>query len=78
MSEFLKPQSPLQHSNGSYIYPLTTADQVILEDGTRLNSIDFSAPSLPYVTPSDNGKFLRVVNGVWAAENVLRAEEASF
>lgn len=38
MSEFLKPQSPLQHSDGAYIYPLTTADQVIMDDGTRLNA----------------------------------------
>lgn len=37
MSEFLKPQSPLQHKDGAYIYPLTTADQVILEDNSRLN-----------------------------------------
>lgn len=38
MSEFLKPQSPLQHKDGAYIYPLTTADQVILENGNRLNA----------------------------------------
>lgn len=38
MSEFLKPQSPLQHKDGAYIYPLTTADQVILENGNRLNT----------------------------------------
>lgn len=39
MSEFLKPQIPLQHKEGAYIYPLTTADQVILEDNTRLNAV---------------------------------------
>lgn len=39
MSEFLKPQSPLQHKDGAYVYPLTTADQVILEDNTRLNAV---------------------------------------
>ena len=38
MSEFLKPQSPLKHKDGAYIYPLTTADQVILENGNRLNT----------------------------------------
>lgn len=38
MSEFLKPQSPLQHREGAYLYPLTTIDQVILEDNTRLNA----------------------------------------
>lgn len=35
---YLKPQSPLQHKDGDYFYPLTTADQVILPDGSRLNS----------------------------------------
>ena len=39
MSEFLKPQSPLQHREGAYIYPLTTADQILVEeDGVRLNA----------------------------------------
>lgn len=38
MPEFLKPQSPIRDKNGNYNYPLTTADQVILEDNTRLNA----------------------------------------
>lgn len=33
---------------------------------------------LPAVSASDNGKFLRVSNGKWAAEAVSNAEEASF
>ena len=32
---YLKPQYPLSNANGSF-YPLTTADQVLLSDGTRL------------------------------------------
>lgn len=39
MSEFLKPQNPLQHKDGAFLYPLTTADQVILEDNNRLNFV---------------------------------------
>lgn len=36
MANYLKPQSPLQKGT-DYIYPLTTADQIIVdEDGTRL------------------------------------------
>ena len=36
MSNYLKPQSPLQ-KGADYIYPLTTADQVIIDEaGTRL------------------------------------------
>jgi hypothetical protein len=38
MSNYLKPQTPIQ-LNDNYIYPLTTADQVILNDGNRLNSL---------------------------------------
>lgn len=41
MSEFLKPQSPLQHKDGAYIYPLTTSDQVIMDDGSRLSGVNF-------------------------------------
>lgn len=38
---YLKPQTPLQHKDGDYFYPLTTIDQVIMEDGiTRLNGAD--------------------------------------
>lgn len=36
---YLKPQSPLKDFNtGDYIYPLTTADQIIMSDGSRLNT----------------------------------------
>ena len=38
---YIKPQTPLQHKDGDYFYPLTTIDQVIMEDGiTRLNGAD--------------------------------------
>lgn len=33
---------------------------------------------LPSVTPSDNGKFLRVVNGAWSAETIPSANGGSF
>ena len=37
-----------------------------------------SLPALAGVSEADNGKFLRVAGGVWAAEAVPSAEEASF
>ena len=41
MSEFLKPQSPLYHkAEDAYFYPLTTVDQVIMDDGSRLGGIN--------------------------------------
>ncbi len=38
ITQYLKPQSPLQMSTNG-IYPLTTADQIINEDGTRVNNV---------------------------------------
>lgn len=37
-----------------------------------------SVKAVPTVTTSDNGKFLRVVDGAWAAVTVANAEEVSF
>ena len=37
-----------------------------------------AANELPAVTASDNGKFLRVVNGAWAAVSVANANGGSF
>lgn len=34
--------------------------------------------AIPSVTTADDGKFMTVVNGAWAAEEVPDAEEASF
>lgn len=33
---------------------------------------------LPNVTTTDNGKFLRVVNGAWAAAEIANANGGSF
>ena len=42
MSTYLKPQSPLYHkTEDAYFYPLTTADQVIMDDDTRLSATNF-------------------------------------
>ena len=38
MSTYLKPQSPIKFED-NFIYPLTTADQVITSTGERLNSL---------------------------------------
>ena len=37
-----------------------------------------AAKELPAVTASDNGKFLRVVNGAWAAVQIANANGGSF
>lgn len=42
------------------------------------NKAAWSAKELPAVTDSDNGKFLRVVNGTWAAVEIANANGGSF
>ena len=62
---YLKPQSPIKF-NEDHIYPLTTIDQIVKLDGSRLGlsngtlNIVPSEVGLPNPTAADNGKFLRV------------------
>lgn len=53
---------------------------VYWHDGTGIRIWTGSAggSGLPSVTASDNGKFLRVVNGVWAADTVPSANGVNF
>lgn len=44
----------------------------------RDNKEAWSKKELPAVTTSDNGKFLRVVNGAWAADTVPSAGGVAF
>ena len=75
-------------------YQSTLTGQQLDEAFSKLGQVDESAAAaaasaqaaaqsardtgLPAVTEADNGKFLRVAGGVWAAEAVPSAEEASF
>lgn len=45
---------------------------------TLITSYDPNPDELPTVTAADNGKFLRVANGAWAAQTVPSAESNSF
>ena len=44
----------------------------------RENKEAWSKKELPAVTASDNGKFLRVANGAWAAVEIANANGGSF
>ena len=44
----------------------------------RNNKEEWSEKELPDVTTSDNGKFLRVSNGAWAAVTITNANGGSF
>lgn len=86
----LKPQTPLRNGE-DFIYPVTTADQIILSDGTRLEKNGQLAVGggggagstdlrLPNPTKEDAGKFLRVdASGTsYVLEAIAVAEEAEF
>lgn len=45
---------------------------------TKVSDLEQDVDMMPEVTSEDNGKFLRVVDGAWAAVSVPNAEEASF
>lgn len=55
---------------------LTAASQQLTAMDEAITALQGKA--LPAATTDDNGKFLRVVDGVWAAVAVTNAEEASF
>lgn len=60
--------------NSAYTGP--QIDQAIGD--VRNNKEEWSKKELPTVTASDNGKFLRVVNGAWAASEISDANGVSF
>ena len=54
-----------------------TAGQVLTKTADGQEWKD-AAKELPAVTTADNGKFLRVVNGAWAAAEIANANGGSF
>ena len=54
-----------------------TAGQVLTKTSDGQEWKD-AAKELPAVTDSDNGKFLRVVSGAWAATEIANANGGSF
>lgn len=56
------------------------ADAASISDiNSNMDTIDSAlAAVLPAVTSSDNGKFLRVVDGAWAAAAIANASGGSF
>lgn len=60
--------------NSAYTGP--QIDEAI--EAVRTNKKEWDKKELPTVTASDNGKFLRVVNGAWAASDISDANGVSF
>lgn len=77
MSSYSKPQSPLYHkAEDTYFYPLTTADQVIMDDNSRLN-----AKMLTVDTQNANEAEPNTINadtlGGYAAGEYIRKDQVS-
>lgn len=67
----LNPTAKPQYPTVSY-----TGTEWMAWRGTLARQSDI--PAIPAVTTADNGKFLRVVNGAWAAVEIANANGGSF
>ena len=66
-------------TNLNLIKPELTDAASISDINSNMDAIDDAlAAVLPAVTSSDNGKFLRVVDGAWAAAAIANASGGSF
>ena len=72
MANYLRPQKPLQDKEGNYIYPLTTAEQVELSCGRRLNAEMISVN----LSAANEGEYSSPINadtlGGYSAEEYVR------
>lgn len=69
--------SKLADANGN-ISAGSATQPVYFSGGVPIACTHTLGASIPSVTSSDNGKFLRVVNGAWATATVPTAETTSF
>ena len=77
---YIKPQTPLQHKDGDYFYPLTTIDQVIMEDGiTRLNGADLVSVNTDGAPEGETVKVnADTLGGYPASEYIRSVSKAGF
>lgn len=64
--------------NALFVMPVGNGCQVVIVNSADNEASWYERVVLPIVTAADNGKFLRVVNGAWAAAEVPAAESNSF
>lgn len=70
------PTVPTELKN-PYSLNIKIGDTTTSYDGSAAKTVEIPR-DVPAVTTADNGKFLRVVNGAWAAAELLSAGGASF
>ena len=67
---------PTELKNPQALY-IKIGDTTTSYDGSEAKTVEIPK-GVPSVTTADNGKFLRVVNGAWAAAELLNAGGAAF
>lgn len=72
----LQARSNIGAMSADYIAPVTSVNEK--SGAVELTASDVYAMPQVTVNSVDNGKFLRVVNGRWAAERVINAEEVGY
>lgn len=89
--QVIVPLTLATHSGNNYVVAFNgatnfgeTIEVVIANDGSgwevfsQYIALKTDIPDIPAVTAADNGKFLRVVNGAWAAVEIANANGGSF
>ena len=72
---YLKPQSPITYGE-DHIYPLTTVDQIIMDDGQRLSGVGvyLEAPDASEDTTVETGLDADTLGGILPSSFVLDSE----
>lgn len=89
--QVIVPLTLATHSGNNYVVAFNgatnfgeTIEVVIANEGSgwevfsQYIALKTDIPDIPAVTAADNGKFLRVVNGAWAAVEIANANGGSF
>lgn len=76
MAVYYKPQSPIQ-SGEDFIYPITTADQVMVDEDTRLNAVGVYLKNIDNSTDTTvYGNNATTLGGVAAEDYALKTDTA--
>ena len=76
MAVYYKPQSPIQ-SGEDFIYPITTADQVMVDENTRLNAVAVYLENIDNSTDTTvYGNNATTLGGVAAEDYALKTDTA--